>query len=171
MNKSALFSIVFFLLLCPILGAAQNVSWSTSTDYDHNCSIKFPGVPTDVFKNTSEGTKYTSYVIYGQSSYFLKVLDMKSETSNKKARASKTLHALAAKANGKVSEETDWIEATDIGVKGKFEISEEGKPPMLVLCNVIVIGKVQYEIITMTPMELYDPEFEDAFLRSFRFLN
>lgn len=161
-------SILFFLSGSSF---GQNVSWNTITDYDHNCSIMFPTIPTEVFKNTSEGTKFTTYAIYGQSSYYLKIFDLKSEPSDKKARAKKALNSWATKTKGKVTEENDWVEGDHTGLKGKIEIAEEGKPEMLVFCNVIVIGKVQYEIIAMTPKEIYDPEFEGYFLDSFKFLN
>lgn len=166
------FAITSFLLLLMVTGSvySQDITWSTTTDYDHNCSIKFPGVPTDVFKNTSEGTKYTTYVTYGQSSYFLKVLDFKSEPSDKKAKARKVISSLATKAQGKVTEEIDWIEGSNTGIKGKIEIALSGKPEMLVYCHVIIIGKTQYELIMMSPKEIYDPEFDDYFLASFRFL-
>ncbi|MDG1333992.1 MAG: hypothetical protein P8P74_16770 [Crocinitomicaceae bacterium] len=160
------------LLLLLITGSAhsQTISWSTTTDYDHNCSIQFPGVPANGFKNTSEGTKYTTFATYGQSSYILKVLDLKSEPSDKKAKAKKVLNSLASKMKGKVSEESDWEEGNNKGVKGKIEIAETGKPEMLIFCNVIVIGKTQYQVMLMTPKEIYDPAFDDHFLASFQFL-
>ncbi|MDG1427530.1 MAG: hypothetical protein P8H56_10530 [Crocinitomicaceae bacterium] len=166
-------SITSFLIVVLVSGSlhAQSITWSTTTDYDHNCLIQFPGVPTNVHKNTSEGTKYTSYAIYGQSSYFLKVLDLKTEPADKKAKALKVLNTLAAKARGTVTEKIDWIERGVTGVKGKFEMAEAGKPEMLVYCYVIVIDKIQYEIIMMSPKEIYDPEFDGHFLGSFRFLN
>jgi hypothetical protein len=158
------------LLVITGSGYSQDISWSTTTDYDHNCSIQFPGVPTNVFKNTSEGTRYTTYVTYGQSSYFLKVLDLKSEPTNKKAKARKVLNSWASKAKGTVSEENDWKEGEDSGVKGEIKVAETGKPEMLVFCHVIIIDKMQYEVIVMTPKEIYDPEFDGHFLKSFRFL-
>jgi hypothetical protein len=171
MNRLVLLSTLIIAVLSSEIGFSQDISWSTTTDYDHNCSIKFPGVPTDVYKNTSEGTKYTTYLLYGQSSYFLKILDLKSEPSDKKAKAKKVLNSWATKTKGEVTEESDWTAGSNIGIKGKIEITEEGKPEMLVFCHVIVVGKVQYEIIVMTPKEIYDPEFDGYFLASFRFLS
>lgn len=170
MKRHLLLISFIFLSMITGSGLAQDITWSTTTDYDHNCSIQFPGVPTEVFKNASEGTKYTTYVTYGQSSYFLKVMDLKSEPADKKAKAQKVINSLATKAKGKVIEGNDWKEGTNTGVQGKIEISQTGKPEMLVFCNVMIIGKVQYEIIVMTPKEIYDPEFDGYFLSSFRFL-
>lgn len=171
MKRIFLLPLLSLLMLASISSVAQKkIIWSTITDYDHNCSIKLPGAGKSTFKNTSEGTKYTTYELYGQSSYFLKVLDMKTEAKDKKARASKTAHDLASKFHGKITEEVDWLIGTRTGVQVQFEIIKEGEPDLQVFHHVVVVGKVQYEVLMMTPKELYDPAFDDNFLNSFQFL-
>jgi hypothetical protein len=163
--------LLIFFSSTPSFGQNQKVMWNTITNYDNNCSIQFPTMPTEVFKNTSEGFKTTTYSQYGQSSYFLKILVFKSEPSNKLAKAKKTLHSLAAKFKGKITEELEWIQDGNKGVKAKFVIAGSGdNPEMTVLCNVIVVGGTQYQIMTLTPTEIYDPSFDGAFMGSFKFL-
>lgn len=173
--KKHLTRIVTALAVClavSVHAQEQKVSWNTITDYDNHCTIKFPTLPTEVFKNTEEGFKTTTYATYGQSSYFLKVLRFKNEPSDKKAKAKKTLTSLASKAKGKVTVEQDWIEGSDSGVKGIIIIPGDGasKPEMTVFCNVIIIGSVQYQIMVMTPTEIYDESFDGNFLNSFKFI-
>lgn len=166
--------VVVFMLVVSSSVHAQNAkaNWNTITDYDNHCTIMFPTLPTEVFKNTSEGFKTTTYSLYGQSSYYLKVLQFKNEPTDKKAKAKKTFTSLASKANGKVTEEVDWVSGANTGVKGKFIIpgGGESKPELTVFCNVIVVGSVQYQIIVMTPTEIYDEAFDGRFLSSFKFI-
>ena len=149
----------------------QTVNWNTITNYDKNCAITFPTIPTEVFKNTSEGFKTTTYSQYGQSSYFLKILTFKSEPSDKLAKAKKTLHALVTKLKGKNTEELEWVEGEHKGVKAVIVIPASGdKPEITVLCKVMVVGGIQYQIMMLTPTEIYDPNFDGIFMDSFRFL-
>ncbi|MDX2360995.1 MAG: hypothetical protein QNK23_09330 [Crocinitomicaceae bacterium] len=162
---------IFLLMFISTLSFGQNVSWNTITNYDNNCAINFPTLPTEVYKNTSEGFKTTTYSEYGQSSYFLKILVFKSAPSNKLAKAKKTFHDLVAKFKGKITQELEWVDSEHKGVKGIFVIPGSGdKPEMTVLCNVIVVGGVQYQIMALTPTEIYDPSFDGSFMNSFRFL-
>jgi hypothetical protein len=169
--KNLLMVLFLAVNLAPQIGRAQEkVIWTMTTDFDHNCSINFPGLPTNTNKNTAEGMKFTSYVIYGQSTYILKVIDLKSEPKDKVAKAKKRIQSLATKFKGKVTEESDWLEGTRKGISSRVNIAETGKPEMLMIIKVIVVGKIQYEVSAMMPLELYDPAFDDNFLNSFQFL-
>ena len=168
--KNLTYALFLILVLSPSLVQAQKITWSTTTDYDHNCMISFPGVSTNTSKNMAEGMKFTSYVIYRQSSYILKVIDLKSEPKDKVAKAKKRIQSLATKFKGKVTEESEWLEGTRKGISSRVNIAETGKPEMLMIIKVMVVGKIQYEVSAMMPLELYDPEFDDYFLNSFKFL-
>lgn len=170
MNKLIARSTLILLLFISGICHGQKASWNTVTDYDHNCSIYFPTVGTQVFKNTKEGLRFTTYSMYGQSSYFLKVTELISSPVQGQEKAKKVIKAWATKVKGKITEENDWEVLGRLGKKAKIEISEAGKPEMLVFCQVILVGKIQYEVIAMTPKEIYDKAFEGVFLDSFNFL-
>jgi hypothetical protein len=163
-----------FVLVLSSFAHAQDskVNWNTITDYDNHCTIMFPTLPTETYKNTAEGFKTTTHSLYGQSSYFLKILQFKNEPSDKKAKATKVLTSLASKVKGKVTEQVDWVEGSDTGVKGIIVIPGDGaaKPEMTVLCNVIIVGSVQYQIMVLTPTEIYDEAFDGRFVSSFKFI-
>ncbi len=170
--KNHFLNLLLVLIICPSwVNAQEKIIWSTNTDYDHNCEIKFPGMPTNTFKNTPDGIKFTTYAQYGQSTYILKVTDLKTEPSDKTGRAKKRIHSMATKFKGKVSEEQDWLLGTKKGISARINIAEEGKPEMLMMIKVIVVGNIQYEVSAMMPLEIYDPKFDDHFMNSFRFLN
>jgi len=168
--RNLTFAFFFFLTLNPGLVQAQKITWTTTEDNGHNCSIHFPGVPSNTHKNTSEGMKYTSYVIYGQSTYIYKVIELNAEPKDKEAKAKKRIQSLASKFKGKVTEEEEWLVGTKKGISSRIKIAETGKPEMLMIIKVMVVGSIQYEVSAMMPLELYDPEFDDYFLNSFKFL-
>lgn len=168
--KNLTFAFFLILVLSPSLVQAQKITWTTTEDNGHNCSIKFPGVPSNTHKSTAEGMKYTSYVIYGQSTYIYKVIDLNSEPKDKLGKAKKRIQSLTSKFKGKVTEEEEWLVGTQKGISSRINIAETGKPEMLMIVKVMVVGSIQYEVSSMMPLELYDPEFDDYFLNSFKFL-
>ena len=171
MKYSANIFLALLLMFSSFSSFSQKVSWNTISNYDKNCAITFPTVPTEVFKNTSEGFKTTTYSIYGQSSYFLKILTFKSEPNDKLDKAKKTVRALGTKLKGKITQELEWVEGENKGVKTVIIVPEsEDKAEITVLCNIMVIGGVQYQIMTLTPTAIYDPNFDNVFMDSFRFL-
>ncbi len=149
---------------------AQN--WSTSTDYDHNFSIKFPELPQEVYKNVPEGFKITTFAQSAECTYMSKTLVMKSAVSDKKAKAEKTINSLATKLKGKVIEKTEWKVGGVSGIASVIDIPEKAadKPQMKVQCNVIIVGKIQYQVMVMGVTELYQDGVADYFIASFRFL-
>lgn len=162
--------LLVLLFSFPVIANCQN--WNTSQDYDHNYTVQFPEVPQEVFKNVPEGLKITTFAQSAACTYMTKILVLKSEAKDPTAMAKKTLNTLATKLGGNVVNEEEWSLGNSIGTKGVIDVPDkgEGKPQMKVLCNVIVNGGVQYQLIAMGPTEFFQDGVANHFLGSFRFL-
>lgn len=165
------FSLIVWLFLMAPLANAQK--WTTHTDYDNNYTIQFPELPNEVYKNVPEGFKTTTYAQSAACTYMSKILIMKSESKDPEGKAKKTMNASAEKVGGKVIEQEAWELGGATGIKSVIEVPDQGKgkPKIKMLCNVIVVGKVQYQLVAMGPAELFEDAVADHFLATFRFLN
>ncbi len=164
------FVLLIFLFSTAGFVGAQN--WNTSTDYDHGYTVKFPELPLSVHKNVPEGFKITDYAQSAACTYMAKIFVMNSEVRNPNAMAIKTLHEMATNLGGDVTAEEEWSHGESMGVKGQIDVPDkgEGKPALKVECIVIVVGKIQYQMVAMGPAELYEEAVAEHFLASFGLL-
>lgn len=165
-------AIFLLILLFSTAGFACAQKWSTSIDHDHGYTVKFPELPQSVHKNVPEGFKITDYAQSAACTYMAKIFVMNSEVKNPNAMAKKTLHEMATKLGGAVTAEEEWSHGKSMGVKGLIDVPDkgEGKPAMKVECIVIVVGKIQYQMVAMGPAELYEDAVAEHFLASFGLL-
>lgn len=165
-------SLVGFALVLLACGAAFGQNWNTITDNDNGFTIKFPELPQEVYKNTPQGLKTTTYAQSAACTYMVKIFVMNSEPKDGHAMATETVNSMAAKLGGEVTENKEWKHGDAIGIKGTINVPDkgEGKPQLKVLCHVIVIGQVEYQLVAMGPLDLFEDAVAEHFLGTFRFL-
>ena len=176
MNKSRCYYWVLFsiILLSPLSNLkAQNPVWNTIRSGDYHYQIMFPTLPQEVFKNVSEGLKITTYAPFREATYFTKILVLKTKPNDPVAKAKKTLNSLATKMGGKLVDEEEWKYDDDhLGIYGQIDIPDggEGKPQMTIQSRVIVVDKIQYQMMVLVPTSSYDHEVAGRFFGSFQLL-
>jgi hypothetical protein len=168
MRNLSLLSLLFALFFSgQALG--QYLAPNLITDNDHKCSVVFPSVPQEVFKRTGEGMKFTTHVTVEQNTYMMKVLEINKSPSA--SRGIKILEDWAKKMKGKVVATKEWSIGSRKGLRGEIAVNVPDMPAMVVYCNVIFKGEIEYQTIVIAPKAVMNEARKDAFLNSFRFLN
>jgi hypothetical protein len=99
----------------------------------------------------------------------MKVLEINKPPSA--SRGAKILADWAVKIKGKVVSQKEWSIGSRKGLRGEIAVNVPDKPQMVVYCNVIFKGEVEYQTIVIAPKEVMNQARKDTFLNSFKFLN